>query len=80
MLLVRDLVFQSIKIVLDWLILSSLSNTFVQHILRNFYICMDGVVKYCTILLYTENHTFTQHATDAALHVPEYCELHRILI
>ena len=35
--LVRDLVFQNIKVVLDRLILSSLSNAFIQHILRKFY-------------------------------------------
>ena len=38
--LVRDLVFQNIKVVLDWLILFSLSNAFVQHILRKFYVCV----------------------------------------
>ena len=40
MVLVRDLVFQNIKIVLDWMILSSLSNAFIQHIFRKFYVRM----------------------------------------
>ena len=37
MVLVRDLIFQNIKVVLDWLILVSLVNEPVQHILGKVY-------------------------------------------
>ena len=55
MVLVRDLVFQNIKAVCDGLILSSLRNAFVQHILCNFYVCMGRLSK-------KYYYTFTQHA------------------
>ena len=43
MVLVRDLIFQNIKVVLDWLILISLVNEPVQHILSKVYDFRGGM-------------------------------------
>lgn len=43
MVLMRDLIFQNIKVVLDWLILVSLVNEPVQHILCKVYGFREGM-------------------------------------
>ena len=68
MLLVRDLVFQNIKAVCDGLILSSLRNAFVQHILCNFYVCMGRLSKNITTLSHSMLQYIVKYYLAVMLH------------